>query len=99
MSTRSDLMIFHRQMVCELRLELEKYTGRLPRSLQRYYQDYRQEFLNFTSISSMPELIQRILECHIVYCGDYHTLRQAQMTNLSLLNKIIGKRKIILATE
>ncbi len=47
----------------------------------------------------MPELLQRILACDIIYCGDYHSLRQSQMTNLALLAEIVKSRKAILATE
>lgn len=99
MSTKSALIKFHRRILADLRSEVEQNIGPMPRPLQRYYEEYRREFLRFRSLSSLPELLQKIRACNIVYCGDYHSLRQAQMTNLELLREIVKSRQVILATE
>jgi Haem-binding uptake, Tiki superfamily, ChaN len=99
MSTKSALIKFQRSILADLRSEIKQSIGPMPAPLQRYYEEYRREFFRFQSISSLPELLHKIRSCNIIYCGDYHSLRQAQITNLELLREIVKSRKVILATE
>lgn len=88
------------QILENLKEEVKKLIGERPPLMRSYYKDYKKIFKRFISFSSYEELISDILLSNIVYCGDYHTLKEAQFTNIKLLNKISQKRnKIIIAME
>lgn len=83
-----------------LKEEVKKHLGPRPLALRNYYNDYKKAFYRYLSFSNYDELISDILHSDIVYCGDYHTLREAQMTNIKLLNSIIKEQShIIIAME
>lgn len=88
------------QILENLKEDVKKLIGKRPPLMRSYYKDYKKIFKRFISFSSYEELISDILQSDIVYCGDYHTLKEAQLTNIKLLNKIIQKRnKVIITME
>ncbi len=88
------------QILENIKEEVKKYLGPRPKTLKNYYKDYKKIFRRYISFSNLEELISDILSSNVVYCGDYHTLREAQMTNIKLLSAIIHQKpKIIIAME
>jgi len=74
-------------------------------ALSRYYREYKKEFMAFSydteagSLVSRQELSDDVFESDIVYCGDYHTLRQSQKTNVKILKNVVPYRPVILCLE
>ena len=54
----------------------------------------------FARIATQKELIEKVAKSDIVYCGDYHTLAQAQRTPVKILEHVFPRKpKIILCVE
>lgn len=104
MLARTRLHRIQKQMYDSLRVGARAYLGGMRGEMKRYFREYQQDFTRFDHISSKQELIARLLESDIVFCGDYHTLSQAQKTVIRLLEEAIAHlkqrcRKVVLALE
>lgn len=104
MLARTRILRIQKQIYDSLRVGARAYLGGLRGEMKRYFREYQQDFARFDHISSKQELIARLLESDIVFCGDYHTLSQAQKTVIRLLEEAIvsleqQRRKVILALE
>ena len=80
------------------------FLGTLSPELKKYYLEYQRDFNDFEGISSKQELTHAIEGAQIVFCGDYHTLSQAQRTVIRLLREVVPaiqakNRRVILALE
>jgi len=64
-----------------------------------YARDYKRTLKTYEQISNKTELIKKILTADLVFHGDYHTLRQSQLSVLRILREVKGKRDIILCLE
>ena len=72
--------------------------------LKKYVMEYKRDFRSFQEVSTKRELLSALQTAHIVVCGDYHTLSQAQRTVIRLLNESVAplkrrNKKLILALE
>lgn len=78
--------------------------GRLTPELQKYFQEYQRDFQDFREVSTKRELLLALQKTHIAFCGDYHTLSQAQKTVIRVLrDSVIALKKrdrsLVLALE
>lgn len=100
MNERSRLSRVRRRLLEDLKEEVRLYIGPIPKSLRRYYRDYKAEFSGRWNRSTRDEVIDRVRQSRIVMVGDYHTLRQSQRTNLRLLRELLpGSRRVRLGLE
>jgi hypothetical protein len=99
-SPREELLNLQRQLFEKIDADIQDYLGKVPAALNRYRNDYNRDLKDYERISSKAELIRAVMKSHIVYCGDYHTLRQSQRTVIKILREIIlYDRPIVLAIE
>jgi hypothetical protein len=100
MKNQKNIWMLQNEILEKIKEEVKHLIGYRPPLLRKYYNDYKKIFKRYISLSNHDELIADIMQSDIVYCGDYHTLKEAQLTNIELLHKIIPKRqKIIIAME
>jgi len=102
MHPRTRLIRIQRGMYRRLRQYARAFLGNLSPSLKKYYLEYLRDFHDFKSISAKRELLEAVQDAHLVLCGDYHTLAQAQRTVLRLLRESVPRandRKIWIAFE
>lgn len=102
MHARTRLIRIQRGMYRRLRQYARAFLGNLSPGLKKYYLEYLRDFQDFKSISAKRDLLEAAQGAHLVLCGDYHTLAQAQRTVLRLLRECVpqaGKRQVILALE
>lgn len=64
-----------------------------------YEQEYLRYLRDYEGVSTKADLIRKVLSAEVVFHGDYHTLRQSQLSVLRILREIQGKREIILCLE
>lgn len=85
MLARTYLMRIQRKMYENLRDYARNYLGSLSPELKKYFLEYNQELQSFKSVSSKRELLLALKSSNLIFCGDYHTLPQAQRTVIRLL--------------
>lgn len=78
---------------------LIKQTLGSSKAFEKYENEYLKCVRNYESISTRDQLVKSVIASHIVYHGDYHTLRQSQKSVLRILREVIGRRDIILCLE
>jgi hypothetical protein len=64
-----------------------------------YAKDYHRALKTYEKISNKSDLVQKVLGADLVFHGDYHTLRQSQLSVLGILREIKKKRDMILCLE
>ncbi len=104
MLPRTHLLRIQRALYHRLRSHARSLLGGLSPEIKKYFQQYQRDFQRFQEFSTKRELLIEILNSHIVFFGDYHTLSQAQRTVVRLLRDAVRvmKRKhrpIVLALE
>ncbi len=104
MPQRRHLLNIQRAFYQRLQNYADRFLGELNPKIKRYLAEYQRNYARFQRLSSKEELIQEILASHLVFCGDYHTLSQAQRTVIRLLRATEAlakkkKRPVILALE
>lgn len=100
MPVREELIEIQKRLVKRLKSELyNDYCSQNP-EIDKYYEDYKRLTSNYNRVATKQELIEAILDCDIVYLGDYHTLRQSQETLIRILEALPqDSRQIILGLE
>jgi len=93
---RSELIDLQKEILRETLQELKEYRGEFTPEMKRYYREYKREVADFSRYADVKELIKKIPKSDIVYCGDYHTLGQAQKAQLKILSEILKERKDVL---
>jgi len=87
-------------MYHRLRREIESHQRHESREIRIYRKRYDREVRKYRKISSKTLLIQAVENADIVYCGDYHTLRQAQRLPIKILAPLVDQgRQVTLALE
>lgn len=79
-------------------------VGGLSPELKYYFREYQKDLKNYEGLTSHRQLLIDLIKCHVIFCGDYHTLSQAQRTVLRFLrqtHKVLKrqKRRPVLALE
>ncbi len=78
---------------------LDRQTKESP-EVKNYRRQYDREVKKYTKVSSKADLVAAVRETNIVYCGDFHTLKQAQRTPIKILRQVVKARpKISLGLE
>jgi uncharacterized iron-regulated protein len=104
MLARTHLLRIQRSMYDRLKEHARDLLGGLSPELRRYFNEYQRDFSDFKEISTKQELLTALQRSQVVFCGDYHTLSQAQRTVIRLLREALPrlerqKRAVILALE
>ncbi|MHC4841378.1 MAG: ChaN family lipoprotein [Planctomycetota bacterium] len=99
--SRNELIRIQKRLVEEMKESIYDTVGRRDAALDRYYKEYVQEFRQgHDRAAARRELVSQLHRCEIAYFGDYHTLRSAQDSVLSLLNEVTKQgRQVVLALE
>lgn len=96
---RREILSVQRDLLRSLQNRVREILGPDSPELIAYRQGYEPVFDDFDGPASKDELVQEAKAADLVYCGDYHTLLQAQKTNLKVLREVVGEREVILALE
>ncbi len=95
LSARHQLLELQKATFARLQEDLRAHRQRGSVELKTYQRRYDREVRKFRRLSSKTELTEQVNASSLVYCGDFHTLRQAQRTPIKILRSITGKRKEI----
>ena len=99
-SARDELLELQRLLYERINGDIDDYIGKTSPYIKKYITEYNKDLTDYQRVSNKAELIRQVIKSHIIYCGDYHTLRQAQRTVIKILREVIlHERKIILALE
>jgi uncharacterized iron-regulated protein len=96
---RSQTLARERALLASLQRRVRNLLGADPRSLKQYRAEYERSFESFEGHSSKADLVTEARAADIVFCGDYHTLLQAQKTSIKILREVVGHREVVLALE
>jgi len=104
MRARTRLIRLQRLLYDRLKDYARDLLGGFSPELNKYFLEYKRDFRTFQEVSTKRELLAALQNAHIVVCGDYHTLSQAQRTVIRLLRgslRLLKRRKsrLILALE
>jgi hypothetical protein len=102
LQSRQDIIQIQKEILERTKKSIRKFIGYQSPKIRRYYHQYRQEFRTLSQFKSvdLDLILNAILEKKIVYCGDYHTLKQSQRTMLRLLREIHPqKNNLVLGME
>ncbi|MBI4402827.1 MAG: ChaN family lipoprotein [Deltaproteobacteria bacterium] len=104
MAARAQLIRIQRNIYDRLKQYARNYLEGLGPGLKQYFREYQRDFYHFESLSTKRELLLALERSHIIFCGDYHTLSQAQRTVIRLLRDSVDKIKrrgkhVVLALE
>lgn len=104
MLARTQLVRIQLAMYARLRGYARQFVAELPAPLKKYSLEYQRDFQRSKTISSKRELLSEIEKSDLIFCGDYHTLPQAQRTLLQLLRETAQRikslnKEMILALE
>lgn len=106
MNIREELVRIQKELVSQIRDEIEVIEGATSKALQQYSKEYQETVQSFRRISDKDELIKSIASADICLIGDFHTLRQSQKAVIRILEELIelepfvsGKKKVILGLE
>ena len=95
---REQLIRIHRKNYLNNVKLVRESLGHNP-GVKIYARDYSRHLKTYEEVSNKTELIKKVLAADIVFHGDYHTLKQSQLSVLSILHEIKDKRDIILCME
>ena len=91
-AARQELIQIQKKIVARLQDEIQGSIGRVSPTVELYYDEYAKEVEGFERLSSKRELFDACAAADIVYCGDYHTLRQSQQTARKLVEELARRR-------
>lgn len=99
-SAREELLNLQRSLYERIRADIDDYLGKPTASIARYRAEYNRELQDYDRLANKAELVREVIKSDIVYCGDYHTLRQSQRTVIKILREAVAQgRKVILGLE
>lgn len=98
MTSRIALIRIHRRFVRDLKREIGAIQGRATASFARYAREYRRDFRVISRPITTGQLARRVARARIVYVGDFHTLKPAQLTVIKMMKEAIrgGRRPVLL---
>ncbi len=99
-SAREQLLRLQRETFSRLEEEILSQQRLESRSLRAYRRRYDRQVRTYRRTVTKAHLLGQVTAADIVYCGDYHTLKQAQRTAVRLLSPVLAQgRKVTLALE
>lgn len=96
---RRQTLARERSLLASLQRRVRNLLGPDPPALEKYRAQYEKSFQRFEGHSSKAELVAEARRADIVFCGDYHTLLQAQKTSVKILREVVPHRPVVLALE
>lgn len=87
-----------RQLFRRTLIQVQKLLGEDSAKLKSYRRSYEKEAESTWKVSSQKELLRKLKSASCVLIGDFHALRQAQRTQLRIL-QAIGTQDLVLAVE
>ena len=97
---RQELLALQKSLNLKIKADIRDYTGEPTEYFRHYRKEYLDGLKSYEVVSSYEMLTEAIKKHQIVYCGDYHTLRQAQRSVIRLFRKLVHEqRPIILGLE
>lgn len=104
MLPRTHLIRLQRALYDRLKVGSRESLGELSPELQKYLREYQRDFATYEKPTTKRELLMEVLASQIVFCGDYHTLSQAQRTVIRILRETVKvlkrkKKTLVLALE
>jgi len=100
MDLHAELLALQKKLVQRMREQIKEVVCEDTQVFKRYRNEYEAEVRRFARTATQKELIEKVAKSDIVYCGDYHTLAQAQRTPVKILEHVLPRRpKIILCVE
>ncbi len=100
MTPREELIQIQRRLVGDLKREIyDSLYGDCPNLLE-YAGSYNKHFEGPIEAVSRTDLLDRVEVSDIVYHGDFHTLKRAQLSPIKILRELVGRgRPVCLALE
>jgi len=95
---REQLIRIHRKNYRQNVKLVQENLGHNP-GVKIYARDYSRHLKKYEEVSNKTELIKKVLAADLIFHGDYHTLKQSQLSVLRILHEIKGKKDIILCLE
>ncbi|MFH1728528.1 MAG: ChaN family lipoprotein [Pseudomonadota bacterium] len=97
-STRKDIINLQKAILARTKKNIKNLMGYQSEAIKKYYYTYKSQFtaIKHFKVISLQALLNEILDSNIIYCGDYHTLKQSQRTILRLLREIYPKNNNII---
>lgn len=100
MTPREELLQIQRRMVRDLKREIYDSLYGDSVHLKEYSDSYDKHFNAAGNIVTRDELIDRLFDSDIVYHGDFHTLKLAQVSPIKILRELQRRgRRVCLALE
>jgi hypothetical protein len=100
MTAREELIDIQKRVVTRLEAEIRQCVADDSPMMRRYREEYEHDVRTYARTATQRELVEKVLEADIVFCGDYHTLSLAQRTPARLLHQAVHRgRKVIIAME
>jgi len=98
---RDELIRIQKRLLRRLRKEIRHIVRENTPLLVKYREEYEREVAHYARVATQRELVERVADSDIVYCGDYHTLAQAQRTPVKILQQVLARsqRKVVLCIE
>ncbi|MBI4577960.1 MAG: ChaN family lipoprotein [Planctomycetes bacterium] len=98
-AARREFIDLQRDLARRIKAEIQDSIGKTGAELERYQREYHRGLARSWTPSDLDALRAALRGADVIYCGDYHTLPQAQKTALRLLEEVSGRRPVTLALE
>jgi hypothetical protein len=85
----SHLLRLQKKILGSIEEDLTSYSHRKPKDLIAYEKAYLREFRRAYKVANKEDLLARIRSSQIIFCGDFHSLRQSQKTAMRLLRDAV----------
>ncbi len=92
LAARDRLNRLQKETFTRLEAEVKNLRRHETPKFRAYRRRYEREIRAFQRISNKAELLEEVAGSDLVYCGDFHTLRQAQRTVIKVLRPLVNRR-------
>lgn len=86
------LINWRNSILYAIKRQIREILGIRPDYLDKYYLDYRKEFLKNYKKVSEKKLFEAIDNSRLIFIGDYHTLKEAQNFQLKVIKYLKSKK-------
>lgn len=97
-SPREELLKLHQQIFRQNKRVIRESVIHEERDFKSYERRYLKSVRDYKSLATPEEMLDAAFNSHIVYVGDYHTLKQSQRSLLRIL-RALKTSKLILGME
>lgn len=96
---RAEAIAVQKEILAGIRERVVDLIGHHTPEFAAYSKEYEEQFREYQGVATKDEIVAEARRSDIVYCGDYHTLEQAQKTCVKILREVVPGRKVVLALE